>query len=189
MIKKKIIYILFSILYAWGFFWLSMVVYSNIAGRNVLLASILNLVLIFIFVIMNKLEDLFLRKILTREKCKELNLPLKALKQYFLGPSFKSSLYIFYIVILVGVAILAADPYIGFLQEFRGYLLSVQYGVLFLIAVDKFLAHILKDITRDDKLIAQKTEKENAEGADADSAKEITKEIENYEEEFNEDLY
>ena len=155
-VKRKVIYILLSIFYSFGFAYLTILTYSLIANRNVLIATILNLGLIAIFVIFNKLEDFWAKKLLKKEKeSGKLNILFKSLKWYLGGPSFKSSLYVFYIVVLVGVAILVADPYTYFLQNFRGYLLSVQYGILFLIATDKFLDSIMKDIKRDDKAIKE----------------------------------
>ena len=148
-IKKKAIYVGLSILYAVSFGWLTIGIF-NVSNGNVLLASILNLVAILLFVIGEKFERMLERKLLKIEKKEgSLSLPLKLIKGYIGGPSFKASLYFYYVVVLVGVAILAADPYIAFLYGWSGYFLSVQYGVLFLIAVDKFLDRITKDIKRE----------------------------------------
>ena len=75
----------------------------------------------------------------------------KVLVFCFTGPSFKSSMYLFYIVILIISALMAADTYPYFVLSFLDdYLLSVRYGALILIAADKFMEQIFKDIKTDD---------------------------------------
>jgi len=176
MAKKRLIYIGLSILYAAGFGLLTLTVYDFLARSNILLATLLNLLLILLFIIEEKFERVVLEKLIALEKKQGLNPFFKFIKFYILGPSFKSALYLFYIVILAGVAALAANPDIAFLQPLSGYLTSVQYGILFLIAVDKFLINIIKDIKKDEKCTTLATQQIDIVDDTIEVAKDVTQE-------------
>jgi len=70
----------------------------------------------------------------------------------FGASSIKSAVYFFYIVVLVVTAIRAAQPDFPIWPGLFGdthldpYLLSVRYGMLLLLAADKFLEQITQDL-------------------------------------------
>ena len=147
LIKRKLAYTFWSVLYAYGIFFITTII-SNFAGDRTSFAVILNIVMIIVFVIVEKIEEFMLRKVEAKEM--QHNLIFKLLMNYFKGPSFKSAMYLFYIVILIYSALAAADPKTFTFFPYE-YLLSVRYGILVLIAADKFMAQVTKDITNDYK--------------------------------------
>jgi len=61
--------------------------------------------------------------------------------------SFKASLYLFYMFALTASRLLLLLEYGGgeALYSFRSYLLSIEYGLILLVAADKFLDQFIKD--------------------------------------------
>ena len=59
--------------------------------------------------------------------------------------SMKSSLYLFYIFALVVSQVLIIHPYIEASESLRSYFTTVGFGLVLLVAVDKFLAQFMKD--------------------------------------------
>ena len=147
MIKRKIIYTLWSILYAYGIFSLTVLIFSR-TGDRIYLAVILNMVMIIVFVVVEIIEDYFIAKVEAKES--DLNHITKLIIRFLKGPTFKSAMYLFYIVILIYSALEAAEPDI-FNRLPQEYLISVRYGILVLIAADKFMAQVTKDIIYDYK--------------------------------------
>ena len=62
--------------------------------------------------------------------------------------SMKTSLYLFYIFALVFSHVLIINPYLEISESIRNYFVTVGYGIVLLIAVDKFLGQFLSDINR-----------------------------------------
>lgn len=152
MVKKKVGYVLWAALFAYGIYSLTIVIFFNIAEQNAFYATIGNIVLIIIFVITEKVEKYIYRKVkLTTPKFPTLR---KLYDFHMAGPSFKSAMYLFYIVIIVYSALIAANPDFSVRYIFHDpdYLLSVRYGALVLIAADKFMEQIFKDIKEDDEV-------------------------------------
>jgi len=147
LIKRKIIYTLWSILYAYGIFSLTVLIFSR-TGDRIYLAVILNMVMIIVFVVVEIIEDYFIAKVEAKES--DLNHITKLIIRFLKGPTFKSAMYLFYIVILIYSALEAAEPDI-FNRLPQEYLISVRYGILVLIAADKFMAQVTKDIIYDYK--------------------------------------
>jgi len=136
---------------ALGYFYLTATIY-NLAHQNVLTTAIINMVLIFVFVIFDKLlAILHIRMNKNRDKTKPLSLLKKFFNWYLDSASFKSTLYLFYIAITIGLAINAAGAQLRFFTQ--GYLIAMQYGLLLLFAVDKFLSRIFKDIVENEECI------------------------------------
>lgn|GEM_PF-3575441 len=120
---------------------------------NIILASILNLAITLIFIILEKIERRIERYLIKlKEKKGQLNIGLRTLKWYLQGPSVKASIYFVYMAVIVGTVVLTVDPGTAGLQIFSEYLLSMRYGILFLIAVDKFLALIIERINKEKKV-------------------------------------
>ena len=59
--------------------------------------------------------------------------------------SIKSSLYLFYIFALVSSQVLTVHPYIEASESVRNYFTTIGFGLVILIAVDKFLEQFMKD--------------------------------------------
>jgi len=62
--------------------------------------------------------------------------------------SVKTSLYLFYIFALVASHAVALDADIGIPESVRGYLQTVEKGILVLFAMDNFLFNFIGDIKR-----------------------------------------
>ncbi|MCL2838591.1 MAG: hypothetical protein FWE04_05965 [Oscillospiraceae bacterium] len=100
-----------------------------------------NLGLIIIVLLIDKIYLTKLKK--KAEKRKTENKRYKAL--YFV--SFKASLYLFYIFALTAsrLMMLLDSGYALADYSFRSYLLSIEYGLILLVAVDKFIDQFVKD--------------------------------------------
>ncbi|MDR0767504.1 MAG: hypothetical protein LBE57_03540 [Methanosarcinales archaeon] len=146
-IKKKIIINIFwTVLLAYWIFGITGFIYFRIADQNVLTATILNFALIIFLLLIDKVETYILNKI--RPKVDKKRPLLSKLLDYYGDITFKSGLYFFYIVILVYIAIIAAEPEFPIQIYSMGYFQSVEYGILILIATDNFLNQFFKDVTK-----------------------------------------
>ncbi|MCL2195713.1 MAG: hypothetical protein FWB76_07170 [Oscillospiraceae bacterium] len=147
-LMKKLIYIAWSAFMAYGYYSVTIYIFFNVTGQNVLAASIWNLSLLLAFLLLDKIIELLYikyRKQLTSGR----SIPMRMLNAYLNSASMKSALYLFYVIILICTAILAAEPDFPALVPLSGYFLSTRYGILLLIAADKFLEQITKDIKKD----------------------------------------
>ena len=70
---------------------------------------------------------------------------IKAKALYFV--SFKASLYLFYLFALTAsrLMLLLDIGEIETAYSFRNYLLSIEYGLILLVAADKFIDQFIKD--------------------------------------------
>ena len=140
-LKRKIVEFIWAAFYAYGFYGLTVLIFINAADRSMIAAMALNFALIIFFLIFDKLEDYFV----IRLKAKEQNTFTKIVIFFFSGVSFRSALYLFYVYILICLAIEAVEPDF-FSEETSLYLQTVEYGILLLIAADTFLNQFLKDV-------------------------------------------
>jgi hypothetical protein len=142
---KKAQYVFWAILYALGIYVITMNIFVEIAEENAFIATIANFIMIFVIVVAEKIEVYYLSESAKRTKSRAAK---KILYIYHSGPSFKSAMYFFYIVVLIYSALNYANPnfYLGIPYE---YLVSVRYGALVLITSDKFMEQIFKDIKSD----------------------------------------
>jgi len=60
---KKLKYILWAALYAFAIFNITRLIYHDLAGEDVLIATILNIVMIVFFVILEKIEGYIIKKL------------------------------------------------------------------------------------------------------------------------------
>ena len=65
---------------------------------------------------------------------------------YLTGATFKTSLYLFYFIMLICNALVSADPYFPILRYMTDYFKSVYYGILILFAADTFLSRLLDEV-------------------------------------------
>ncbi|MCL2368759.1 MAG: hypothetical protein FWC72_07160, partial [Oscillospiraceae bacterium] len=125
----------------------------------VLTATIWNMSLIIFFVLSDQLDYYILNKMKAKDQNQNLSTSRRILKSYLAGPSVKSTLYLLYMFILVCTAILAAAPdFSPWLRGMSGYFQSMQYGILLLIASDKFFAQLFKDMAFKDKVTSTEDE-------------------------------
>ena len=146
MLKKKIIKFFWAAWFAFGHFYFSVLIFNNVAHRSMIAATVLNFILILIFLIEDKVVDYFARKQEMKEQENKQNVFKKILRAYFNSVSFKTALYLFYIFVLVCSAIDRVEPDF-FSEDFSLYLLTVGYGILVLVAGDTFLSQFNKDVS------------------------------------------
>ena len=153
MLKKKLTYFMYAALIAYCYFWLTAFFFFNLTDRNVLISTVLNAAVIIAFVAMDKIEDYIYIKLKAKPETKKPSIPKKILIWYVSDKvSTFSALYLFYIVILICTAIIKAEPDFPFPPEMTDYLQSVYYGMLILIATDKFTQQLFKkDMLREYK--------------------------------------
>jgi len=75
--------------------------------------------------------------------------------------SFKTTIYLFYIFVLIVSRISVIDPTLVS-EDFRSFLMSIEYGLILVVAFDKLSEHFFKDIKRE-KEVSAKFEKYRAE--------------------------
>jgi len=146
MLKKKIIKFFWAVWFAFGHFYFTVLVFNNVAHRSMIAATVLNFVLILIFLIEDKVGDYFSRKRKMKEQEKKQSVLSRFLTAYLDSVSFKTALYLFYIFVLVCSAIDRVEPdFFG--EGFSLYLMTVEYGILVLVAADTFLSQFNKDVS------------------------------------------
>jgi len=145
-LKKKIIKFIWAALFAWGFFWTTVLIFNNVAGRSMIANTVLNFVLIIIFLLEDLVGDYYLSKKKEKAQDEKPGLFQRMIASYLSSVSFKTALYLFYIAILVFSAIDSVEPEL-FNEDFSMYLTSVEYGILVLVAADNFLQQFLKDVS------------------------------------------
>jgi len=127
------------------------VIWHYLARGDILLAYILNGVIILLITIKVKMKLNYLHN-RTSAPCK--NKRLSIFLDYFILEkqnlnSVKTSLYLLYIFVLVSSHILRINPYLFELSEnTRNYFSTIGYGLILLIAVDKFVNQFMKDNKR-----------------------------------------
>jgi len=147
MYKKRVFYVIQSAVLGFLYFFLSYhIVFRSWAEEDVFLATIGNLLLIFVILVVERMENYIAIKLSSRVKQKKTHMLSKILDVYLKEASLKSALYCFYIVLLICIALLAANPEFEPLRDMKDYFLSVRYGILVLIAVDKFMDQVFKDL-------------------------------------------
>jgi len=108
---------------------------------------------IVFFVSIEKVEDFALIRLKKRYdgSDKEPSRATAFFIKYFDSVSYKTALYLFYVVILLCTAVMATEPHYFddiFGTGFYLYTQSVYYGLLVLVAVDKFLDLLFKEAKR-----------------------------------------
>jgi len=147
-IKRIIIGIFWVICFAFGNYYLSVIIYFTTARHGLLIPTVLNFAVILFWLVFETVEIRIGNKLKVKYENNEKKpgIFVRILIGYFGDISFKTSLYLFYVFILVCVAIAAVQP--GYFSEsFEQYLISVEYGILVLVAADNFINHFLKDVS------------------------------------------
>jgi len=146
MIKKVIIYSITAIWYAFVFFWATQQIYYQV-GFDVLRATIWNTVLIVALVIWDKVEDRIYVRLKPKNEKDKIGFFRRILLYYHSGACFKTSLYLFYFVMLICNALVSASPDFPILYRLTDYFKTVYYGILILFAADTFLTRLLDDVS------------------------------------------
>ncbi|MCL2362162.1 MAG: hypothetical protein FWC73_10165 [Defluviitaleaceae bacterium] len=145
MIKKRIIYFVSALWYAIVFFWATQNIFF-LVDTNLLLATIWNTALIVFFVIWDRVEDYVYVRVRPKDENDKPGILRKFLLFYLTGASFKTSLYLFYFIMLISNALVSADPDFPVLRYMTDYFKSVYYGILILFAADTFLSRLLDEV-------------------------------------------
>lgn len=154
MTGKRIKYILSAVLYAYGFYFITAMFFMHVADYDPLISTSINILLIFFFLIVDEIEEKVQKRLVKKYENREL-IPrsTRALMAYLTGAKFKSAMYLFYIVIIISNALVTAGSQIHILVNHQAYFQTIQPGILILIAADKLMDQIFKDIRVDDRMM------------------------------------
>ena len=141
---------LFTVIGAIAFGIMTFYVFWELTGEDKLLAYILNGALIVYVIVEDKVRLHLLYK---RKKAPFKNRTLTTLFDHIIlskydKVSIKSSLYLFYIFALVSSHMLILNPYLDVSESIRSYFTTVAYGLVIMMAVDKFAGQFVKDDKR-----------------------------------------
>jgi|GEM_PF-2982120 len=144
LFRKKVVYIIVALFTAYGYMAMIAMIF-NASDGDILTTAIWNMVFIILFIISDKIVGRFHAWLNRKwDKTKPLSVWKRILNWYIGGSSFKSALYLFYVFIVICLALDVAGVEQNFIHS--DFLTAVQYGILLLFAVDKFLERIFKDI-------------------------------------------
>jgi len=142
-----LLYISYAVLLAAGYGYVTyIIIYPMVVDGRVLIAHVVNFSFIIFMLFSDKLEYYLLqRKKYTVKK----SVFAKIYRALSLGHvSYRASVYLFYLFILVLSIISHSGAYIAFSDNFQNYLHIIDYGILFLIAADMFIKQLSVDIKR-----------------------------------------
>lgn len=146
-IYNYLLYIFYAFVMA-AFYGLTtyLIVYPLIADGHILFAHALNFLLIVTSLLADKAEQHFMLRRKNKTRQNKFTSVLRALFSPRVGRiSFKTSLYLFYFCILILSVVLRVDDVIDVTENFQNYILTLEYGVMFLLAVDMFIKHLIID--------------------------------------------
>ena len=124
-------------------------IFKSIANENLLTASLWNIVFIIFLITCDKFENYIWKKIWKKKENKENQTTLHKIRTAFsVDVPIKTSLYFFYIILLVCSVIVTAQPDFPILNNYSNYLKSAYNGLLVLMAIDKFLELVQKQISK-----------------------------------------
>ncbi|MCL2568069.1 MAG: hypothetical protein FWE12_01350 [Oscillospiraceae bacterium] len=135
------------------------VIYRGLAGGELLRAYIWNIVCIIALLLLDKItEEMEVPKgpALTR-KANSMRRMLYAAS--FI--SFKTTLYFFYIFVLIVSRVSILEPGL-FIPEFQRFVLAIEYCLILLVAFDKFIEYLLKDDKRIQRIFKKMKREEAA---------------------------
>jgi len=135
------------------------IIYERLAGGHRLTAYICNIVFIAFILVYDKVADFLMAKdgYLAKERTAIGHFFARMLfATHFI--SFKTALYLFYIIMLIVSRISILEP--DLIDRYQtGFIYSVEYGVVLLIPLDKFLELLTKDDKRIFKIISRRGKK------------------------------
>jgi len=139
-------YIIYSVVSAtvYGLF-AFFVIYRGLAGEVMLYAYLWNIA----FIIMVLVLDGFVNDILLSKEfvITSKNYFVAMLVHSFSFVSFKTTLYLFYSFVLIVSRVSLLEPNLVS-ENFRNFVLSIEYCLILVVVVDKFLEHLMEDDQR-----------------------------------------
>ncbi|MCL2195712.1 MAG: hypothetical protein FWB76_07165 [Oscillospiraceae bacterium] len=153
---KLVLYAIYSIftavLYGWFTFYIFARLVHAVDGFSALHAYIVNL---FIIVIVLIADTLINNYVVTKYVPRKRNGMFSRFLYWESLISFKTTLYLFYIFILIISRVFTLEPQLIFHEVFYSFVLSIEYGLILVVVFDKLIDHLAKDVTRI-KVIAEK---------------------------------
>jgi len=128
------------------------VIYRGLSGEVMLNAYLWNIGFIIAILLVDKIaNDILLSKdfVITRK-----NYFFTVLIHMASFISFKTTLYLFYTFILVLSRVSLLDPDL-FTENFRNFVLAIEYCLILVVIVDKFTEYLLKDDRRIQRVTAK----------------------------------
>ena len=146
-LKRKAAHLGTVVFLSFIFAFMSFGTFMNHADQSMIAVTAINFALILFFLLFDKFCDFLVPKLQARKQ--------NTLTEWLLwfmddDVSFRSALYLFYIIILICLALEAVEPGL-FPGRFSLYLVSIEYGILVLIAFDIFLNQFFKDFYHGEK--------------------------------------
>ena len=149
ILKKRITYFCWAFAAAFSYFLISyVIIFKLLVNGDIAASTLLNSLTIIFFLVLGELENHRVKKYKEKPKKEDKSIFSRIARAYYYEApdmSMKSALYLFYIGLLVCVAIVEVKPDFPVLRDMTEYFQSVQYGILLLIATDIFLQQMLKD--------------------------------------------
>jgi len=121
------------------------VIYRGLAGGEMLRAYIWNIVCIIALLLLDRLT-----KEIEVPKGSAVSRKANSIRRMFYAASFisfKTTLYFFYIFVLIVSRVSLLEPGL-FVPEFQRFALAIEYCLILLVAFDKFIEYLLKDDKR-----------------------------------------
>lgn len=142
------------------FFFISLWVFAVPANQSVLAATIINIVVIVVVVVLDRVFTVVRSRLSNPIHNDKQARPLTPLVNWLrnsvlwwiTGASWKAGLYAFYIFLLGATALQSAGADFEFINLLADYMTSVYFGLLILIAADKFAEQITKEARLDEAM-------------------------------------
>lgn len=122
------------------------VIFQFAARGNVLTSTLLNFVFIIVLIAWAKIEIVLHKKRQSKPQNSKRKPTVYA--EVVRDVSFMSALYLYHFGVQICIAIVSAEPDFPVLGDMSDYFLSVQYGLLVLLAGDRFSQSIFKDLAK-----------------------------------------
>ena len=128
------------------------VIYRGLSGKVMLNAYLWNIAFIIVTLIADKVvNDILLAKETAITKS---NYFIAIAVHVLSFISFKTTLYFFYAFVLIVSRISILEPAL-ISDEFRNFVLAIEYCLILVVVFDKFIEHLLKDDKRVKKISAK----------------------------------
>ena len=124
-------------------------IYALIEEGRILEANVTNLSYIVMLLLFDKMLYRFTNQFLALRKLLSKNLFTKMVRAMLLPKigliSIKSGLYVFYIFVLVQSKAMQVSPTLVFSSSFEQYIITMEYGLVMLLAADTLIKQLATD--------------------------------------------